>query len=165
MIKLTNLLTEIGEGTIPYKWSGPEEDSVGIHYYFKTEDGDYYLVTFTPKASEHTSDNAYRLDFYAKDGDGGFDSGIVINKGRQFRIISTIMDIIPSFIKEYPCDMILFSGSDKRNSKNDTNQRDMLYKKYVSKNIHKLEGWKFDNSTSTTKLFRTVPLPGIELKR
>jgi hypothetical protein len=161
MIKLKPLLKEIGEGTTPYKWSGPEESmSGGAIYYFTTEDGDYYKVRF-----DGTIDNAWELNFYVKN-EGEYDSGTVTNKGRQFKIISTIMDIIKSFVEEYPADLITFTGSDKAGST--TNQRDLLYKRYIEKNIHQLPGWDTNvgmpGQSGHLSLFREEPLPGMELK-
>ena len=110
MIKLKTLLTELGEGVPPYQWSGPQEQSGNINYHFTTEDNDSYRVVFTG-----TEGNDWRLDFYVKESkpNSEYDSGTVTNKGRQYKIISTIMDIMKDFIEDYPADSIVFSGADK----------------------------------------------------
>jgi hypothetical protein len=157
MIKLKPLLKEIGEGVTPYKWSGPEERFGGIIYYFTTEDNDYYKVRF-----DGTIDNGWELNFYVRDKDE-YSSGAITNKGRQFKVISTIMDIMKSFIEEYPADLITFTGSDKETS--NVNQRDLLYQAYVKKNIHKFPDWKYEiHGNGGIALFRKEPLPGMELK-
>jgi hypothetical protein len=152
MIKLKPLLKELGEGVPPYKWNGPEETSGVVEYYFTTEDNDYYKVRF-----DGMMDNDWELAFYANN-----DSGVITNKGRQFKIISTIMDIIKSFVKEYPVDLIRFTGSDKQGSI--TNQRDLLYKAYINKNISKLPGYHAVIGTTYLNIIRDEPLPGMELK-
>jgi len=152
MIKLKTLLKEIGEGVTPYKWSGPEDRIGSVEYYFTTEDNDYYKVKFVG-----TMDNDWGLAFYANN-----DSGVITNKGRQFKIISTIMDIIKSFVEEYPVDLIRFTGSDKEGAT--TNQRDLLYRAYLNKNINKLPGYHAEMGTTYLNIIRDEPLPGMELK-
>jgi len=154
MIKLKTLLKEIGEGVPPYKWSGPEERYGNVIYYFTTEDDDYYKIRF-----DGIMDNDWELSFYANS-----DGVVVINKGRQYKIISTIMDIIYSFVKEYPVDKISFTGSDKEDS--ETNQRDLLYQAYVKKNIHKFPEWKYEiHGNGGVDLIRKEQLPGMSLKQ
>lgn len=152
MIKLKSLLTEIGEGVTPYKWSGPEDRIGSVEYYFTTEDNDYYKVKFVG-----TMDNDWGLAFYANN-----DSGVITNKGRLFKIISTIMAIIKSFVEEYPVDLIRFTGSDKEGAT--TNQRDLLYRAYLNKNINKLPGYHAEMGTTYLNIIRDEPLPGMELK-
>lgn len=152
MVKLKSLLTEIGEGVTPYKWSGPEDRIGSVEYYFTTEDNDYYKVKFVG-----TMDNDWGLAFYANN-----DSGVITNKGRQFKIISTIMAIIKSFVEEYPVDLIRFTGSDKEGAT--TNQRDLLYRAYLNKNINKLPGYHAEMGTTYLNIIRDEPLPGMELK-
>jgi hypothetical protein len=123
-----------------------------VEYYFTTEDNDYYKVKFVG-----TMDNDWGLAFYANN-----DSGVITNKGRQFKIISTIMDIIKSFVEEYPVDLIRFTGSDKEGAT--TNQRDLLYRAYLNKNINKLPGYHAEMGTTYLNIIRDEPLPGMELK-
>lgn len=142
MIKLKKLLKEIGEGVAPYKWTGPEDRVGSVEYYFTTEDNDYYKVKFV-----NTMDNDWGLAFYANN-----DYGVITNKGRQFKIISTIMDIIKSFVEEYPVDLIRFTGSDKEGAT--TNQRDLLYRAYLNKNINKLPGYHAEMGTTYLNIIR-----------
>jgi hypothetical protein len=151
MIKLKTLLKEVGEGVPPYQWSGPEEKYGNVIYYFTTEDNDYYTIRF-----DGIIDNEWELSFYANSDEFG-----VINKGRQYKIISTVMDIIYSFVKEYPVDGISFTGSDKEGST--TNQRDLLYKAYVNKNIHKLAGYHANIGPRYVNIIRDEPLDDMQL--
>ena len=163
MIKLKTLLTELGEGVPPYQWSGPEDDFGYVNYFFTTEDKDYYNVIFTDGVQDNIED-AWSVNYFVKNDTDieTWDSGTVVNKGRQYKIVSTVMDIIESFIEEYPANIISFSGADKEGSK--TNQRDILYQVYVKKNIHKFPEWTYKiHSTGGVDLIRKKPLPGMQL--
>lgn len=165
MIKLKPLLKEIGEGVPPYKWSGPEDDFGYVNYFFKTEDNDYYNVIFTGGLHEDIEDS-WSINFFVKNDTDiqTWNSGTVTNKGRQFKVISTIMDIIKNFIEEYPANIISFTGSDKETS--NVNQRDLLYQAYVKKNIHKFPGWKYEiHGNGGIDLIRKEQLPGMSLKQ
>jgi hypothetical protein len=164
MIKLKTLLKEIGEGVTPYQWSGPEDDFGYVNYFFTTEDKDYYNVFFTGGVHEDIEDS-WSINFFVKNDTDiqTWNSETVTNKGRQFKIISTIMDIIKNFIQEYPANIISFTGSDKENS--ETNQRDLLYQAYVKKNIHKFPEWKYEiHGSGGVDLIRKNQLPGMSLK-
>lgn len=157
MIKLKDIIKEIGEGTTPYKWKGPEEGNHEVEYTFVTEDGDEYTVHFGESYNPNYEGIPYELEFYVSSpGDTQYQTGAVTNKGKQYRIISTIMDIIPNFIKEFPSTMITFTGSDKGGS--ETNQRDLLYQAYVKKNIGKLPGWKMEFESGKFRLIGP-PMP------
>jgi hypothetical protein len=163
MIKLKKILTELGEGVPPYQWTGPKEQSGNVNYYFTTEDNDLYRVTFTG-----TEGNDWRLDFGVKESKPDneyYNSGAVTNKGRQYKVISTVMDIMKDFIESYPANVISFSGADKEGSK--TNQREELYKKYIIKNIHLLPGWDTNvdmpGQSGHLSIFREEPLDDMEL--
>ena len=136
MIKLKSLLTEIGEGVPPYQWSGPQQDRNGdITYFFTTEDNDDYQVIFS-QSNESLEKTDWSVDFFARD-NNEWSAEIATNRGRQYRIISTVMDIILSFIKKYPANTIHIIGSDY------DGQRNKLYALYAEKNISKLQGWKY----------------------
>jgi hypothetical protein len=152
MIKLKKILTELGEGVPPYQWSGPQEKTGIVEYYFTTEDNDYYKVRF-----DGMMGNDWELAFYANN-----DSSVIINKGHQYKVISTVMDIIKSFVEEYPVDLIRFTGSDKKGAT--TNQRNLLYVRYIDKNIDKLLGYHAVIGTTYINIIRDEPLPGMELK-
>lgn len=165
--KTSKPINEIGEGTAPYKWKGPIEGDHEVNYNFETEDGDEYTVHFGESYMPKYEGIPYELEFYVSSpGDTQYQTGAVTNKGKQYRIISTIMDIIPAFVKEYPATMITFTGSDKETS--NSNQRDLLYQAYVKKNMGKLPGWKADLSSTTSDniLFRLVgpPMPKMHLQ-
>lgn len=145
-------INEIGEGVTPYKFSIGEETKYGMDYNFHTEDGDAYLVQF----DEGNFSDVYDLAFYAV-GSSGFMSDEEMNKGRQFKIISTILAIIKDFIKETPgVQGIEFSGKKKEGK--ETNQRDLLYNAYVKKHIREFPGWDFKIGNNETKLFKKETL-------
>lgn len=145
-------INEIGEGVTPYKFSIGEETKYGMDYNFHTEDGDAYLVQF----DEGNFSDVYDLAFYAV-GSSGFMSDEEMNKGRQFKIISTVLAIIKDFIKETPgVQGIEFSGKKKEGK--ETNQRDLLYNAYVKKHIGEFPGWDFKIGNNETKLFKKETL-------
>jgi len=136
MIKLKTLLKELGEGVAPYQWSGPQESRNGdVTYFFTTEDNDDYQVIFS-QSNESLEKLDWSVDFFAKD-NNRWSAEIDTNRGRQYKIISTVMDIISSFIKKYPAYTIHIIGSDY------DGQRNKLYTLYAEKNISKLQGWKY----------------------
>ena len=154
-IKLKDLLPEVGEGTTPYKWKGPIEGDHEVNYNFETEDGDEYIVHFGETYNPDYEGIPYDLEFYVSSpGTNQYSVGAVTNKGKQYRIISTIMTIIPDFVKNYPATMISFTGSDKGDGS--SNQRDLLYQAYVNKNMSKLPGWKSEFKWGTFKLTKPV---------
>jgi hypothetical protein len=143
MIKLLNILNEIGEGTTPYEWSGPHEKSGKVEYYFETEDGDKYVIDFNPSGDDEY--NVWGLTFYIDSMEDTYKNkyGVVTNKGRFFKVMSTVMSIMKNFMQngKYPTDVIAFSGSDKLGT--DTNQRNLAYQQYVEKNIKSLPDWDY----------------------
>lgn len=157
MIKLATILLEIGEGVTPYKFTGPEDRSGDIWYRFKTEDNDHYVVRFIGGFDE----DKFELMFYvANDSNVSFDQ--VVNKGKIFKVLSTVMAIIQDFVEEYPVDEIFFSGADKEGSK--TNQRDDIYRMYISKNMQKLPGWAAKTQGTMLRLRKSWKSDRLRLK-
>ena len=141
-------INEIGEGVTPYKFSIGEETKYGMDYNFKTEDGDDYLVQFDQGFYE----DEYDLAFFSV-GSKGFMSDEETNKGRQFKIVSTVIEIVKDFLKETPgTTSIIFSGKNKEGG--GINQRNLLYNKYVEKQIHNFPGWDYKIENGDTKIFK-----------
>jgi hypothetical protein len=140
MIKLVSLLKEIGEGVDPYKWTGPHEVSGRVEYYFTTEDNDEYVVDFNPSNDDKYS--VWGLTFYTTSATSDR-FGRVVNRGRLFKVMSTVMDIMKDFMEsgKYPVYIISFSGAEK--SGTITNQRDLLYQTYIKKNIDNFPDWTY----------------------
>ena len=109
MIKLKDILFEIGEGSAkPYKFKieedKPDNTDHSREVSFKTEDGDDYKVVLaaywgdtgiTEDFGSHIS-----IDFYIYYGFGTHDALVVVNKGRLFRVMSTVVKIAEEFMKD-----------------------------------------------------------------
>jgi hypothetical protein len=92
-------LYEVGEvsaQTYPYRKGKCEE--LACFYYFQTEDGDNYAVKFINLGKIHSRKEQIWSVEYSVDGPSG-DTDIV-NKGRFFRVISTVVEIIKEFVEE-----------------------------------------------------------------
>lgn len=99
---------ELGEGTsTPYSYQNIEKIAFDIRvdlvirYRFKTDDDDEYIVRFynlyaiqqKEKYFEH-----FQVEFVTSDDNG---DTIIVNKGRFYKVMSTIISIIKDFIKNY----------------------------------------------------------------
>lgn len=170
MIKLKDILKEVGEGVAPYPFklhSNIKNDSIhSVMYTFTTEDGDVYIVNFRSDASRF---NVYSLEFYptskidhtdADDADDNID--IILNKGRMFKVMSTLIEVVLKFISSVKsADQIKFTGVYKKGEMllkgiGSPTQRDNLYKQYLVKNIGKAPGWKLVDSGVVTRLIKTT---------
>ena len=173
MIKLKDILKEVGEGVAPYPFklhSNIKNNSIhSVMYTFTTEDGDVYIVNFRSDASRF---NVYSLEFYptskidhtdADDADDNID--IILNKGRMFKVMSTLVEVVLKFISSVKsADQIKFTGVYKKGEmlKNklkglgSPTQRDNLYKQYLVKNIGKAPGWKLVDSVHKFRLIKTT---------
>lgn len=121
MIKLKDILIEIGDASAKaYDWKLTHKSSLHksgtYRYKFKTEDNTYVVDIAT--ALDENPDSALYLKYGARimfgvldehyglpgSADRATDSdyGIVTNKGRQFKILSTVIKIIQAFLKEAP---------------------------------------------------------------
>ena len=148
-------INEIGEGVTPYKFSIGEETQHGMEYNFTTEGGDDYLVQFTILGYDGI--DGWDVSFYSRSKETDFMSDDETNKGEQFKIISTVMAVIGDFLKENPnCKRISFVSKDKDGQK--TNQRDLLYRAYIQKNIHKFNGWDFKIEDDKNVMFKKPPI-------
>jgi len=103
------LLEEIGQSLVkPYLYKKVDhlDDSIQykIQYIFTTEDNDKYNVQFFDMYEIHQKEkyrNYYTVE-YVTGGDNYTEGDeIVVNKGRFFKVIATVVAIIKDFISEY----------------------------------------------------------------
>lgn len=129
MIKLVNILKEIGEGTKTYSWRFNEEDEDGnLYYSFQTEKN-YYDVGVAD-----LEDGMYDLSFNAvgKDEDIDLDT----NEGVPLRVLSTVMEIAKDFIKRKDPEIVIFRPiKTKEANREDDQRRFKLYGAYLKKNV------------------------------
>jgi hypothetical protein len=158
MIRLTDLLKEVGEGITPYTFKQIKNTQLLVVYTFTTEDGDQYVVKFK---SSYSQPNNYNLSFYPgtsaseKAEDDKIDD--ITNKGDLFKILSTVVSVVKNFIsnnKNVSGISWIGVNSDKEGA---DKQRDLLYNAYLQKNINQFPNWKILPGTSSTKLKKITP--------
>jgi hypothetical protein len=154
MIKLKNILLEIGEGTAkPYKYkltrteSDPDFGDYFRLYEFVTDLGTHYEVMFEIE-EDYSKDEPWEfmnIEFGVDEKDGGGVSyKVETNKGEVFRVMATIVDITKSILKERKnIKQLTFSGSKKNE---DDNRRNNLYMAYIKKHVPNIKNVEVDGS-------------------
>jgi hypothetical protein len=154
MIKLKNILLEIGEGTAkPYKYkltrteSDPDFGDYFRLYEFVTDLGTHYEVMFEIE-EDYSKDEPWEfmnIEFGVDEKDGGGVSyKVETNKGELFRVMATIVDITKSILKERKnIKQLTFSGSKKDE---DDNRRNNLYMAYIKKHVPNIKNVEVDGS-------------------
>jgi len=150
-------LFEIGEANVQtYKisylgklkeWEGSDvSDYIMIGYEFLTEDKDKYIVTFLPIGKTQIIKGKVfnvRVDFLVS----GVHPSKLINKGRIFKVFSTICVIIKDYLKRNPQTFSIVIIPGKTEEGEET--RFKLYQKYVESQMG--SEWRsilLDNSKS-----------------
>jgi len=131
-------LNEVGEANLkPYKWKEVDRESYFVYTRFVTDSETQYDVDL--KSTNYVDDDlnnlrALGIEFSAKlKGDEGSSAKIVVNKGEMYRVMSTIADIIKTYIKKSKAQAILYSPSKKSDEEDFGTQRDNLYRAFISK--------------------------------
>jgi len=110
---LNNIILEVGEGSSnPYSYSvndnvfrGGSKNLTGRDVTFTTEDGDDYIVNFVAYYGDHSRAKEkgpfFKIDFTTVD-EYGYDNRAddVVNKGRLFRIMATIVAATKEFLND-----------------------------------------------------------------
>jgi len=110
---LNNIISEVGEGSSnPYSYSvndnvfrGSSKNLTGRDVTFTTEDGDDYIVSFAAYYGDHSNAEGrgpyFKIDFTTVDEYGYEDrADRVVNKGRLFRIMATIVKATKEFLND-----------------------------------------------------------------
>ena len=128
MIKLINILNEIGEGTAnSYPYNLKSNISANAIYTFTTESSIAYRVTL------NKINNSVEIDFLVESGEELYPE---TNKGELFKVMSTIVKITLDYINDNPdIEYIRYDPKAKDVSNSSKNQRDALYRKYIEKYI------------------------------
>jgi hypothetical protein len=131
MIKLVNILKEIGEGTKAYSWNLEDVDEDGNYWYGFETDQFYYQVGIA-----NLDDGMYDLSFNVVTKDGTFDTPLDTNEGATLRVMSTVVEIAKDFIsKEDPEIMIFRPIKTKEEDKENDMRRSRLYGAYLKKHV------------------------------
>lgn len=110
---LNNIILEVGEGSSnPYSYNvednvfrGSSKNVTGRDVTFTTEDGDDYIVSFAAYYGDHDQAKIrgpyFKVDFTTVDEYGYEDrADRVVNKGRLFRIMATIVKATKEFLND-----------------------------------------------------------------
>jgi hypothetical protein len=124
MIKLIDLLKEVGEGTAePFKVTRVSDTD----YEFETSDGTNYVIELVEQW-----DTQLLVNFGVK---GDDDYSTITNKGDLFRIMATVLIEVKKYIQENPnIDEVVIIPS--KSSDTDT-RRTNLYMAYIKKQLPK----------------------------
>jgi hypothetical protein len=138
--ELKNILKEVGEATLePYPWKKSKVKDGITFYDFETDLGSIYKVSLDrfmydnfPKINEEIP--AIEVIFAVDEGKKNYSTSKITNKGEMYRVMSTIVNIIKSFILKNPeIKVIMYSPTKKEGEKN--SKRGELYKAFIKKQI------------------------------
>ena len=147
---LNNIILEVGEGSSkPYSYSvndnvfrGSSKNLKGRDVTFTTEDGDDYIVNFVAYYGDHSRAKEkgpfFKIDFTTVD-EYGYDNRAddVVNKGRLFRIMATIVAATKEFLNDIDYKekgikkMIVMPAKSKQGD----DRRANLYSAYIKKQL------------------------------
>jgi hypothetical protein len=132
-------LFEIGMNTVqPYEYRIGKCDKLACFYYFNTEDGDKYSVRFMNLGEIHNrKKQIWQTEFMVPGKTGDTD---VVNKGRIFKVMATVIAIIKDFINSTNT-VDGLNINPVQNYKGDTRRED-LYLKYIEKILPEFPDWK-----------------------
>ena len=138
----TETLNEVGEAsTTPYKWEEAYNDHMVMEVSFETESGVEYMVQLQRAAYKGVP--ILEVEFTAgmvdPDTGGTMSSKAIINKGELFRVMSTIVDIIKYYVDNTEAQGVTYSPSKKGDETISTNQRNTLYKAFLTKQVPGVE--------------------------
>jgi len=141
MIKLVNLLKEVGEGTSqPYQYTTDDD----YYYNFTTDKGTEYEVEIMPRYITHNilnqipEEKALLMALVTFTADNDYGQSNIVNRGEMYRVMSTITQIVKNNISDNPeIGGIYFAPTKKESSSQDLsqNQRYKLYQAYIQKSI------------------------------
>ena len=147
MIKLRDILKEVGEGTAtPYKWKKVFTKEDTVFFAFKTDQGTSYKVALENYVYEDFHDDNKELPAIEVSfgiipgaepnmyGDYTGDMFTVSNKGEMYRVMSTIVNIIKDYIKRNDnIKAIIYEPIKKEGEKGF--KRNDLYMAFIKKQI------------------------------
>ena len=141
MIRLIDLLKEVGEGTSQmYKWQELSSDEWSTYVTFITESETEYQVEleyFESSFSFAKGLPGFALEFLAKlKGENEFSNTVVTNKGEVYRVMATIANIVQHYLKD---NKIITYTPEKKTGEEFGKQRDSLYKAFISKKFPNAE--------------------------
>lgn len=157
------LILEIGEGSAkPYKFQieedQPDKTDHSREVMFKTEDGDDYKVVMAAYWGDghiaKTFGSHIQIDFYIYYGRGQHSADVVVNKGRLFRVMSTVVKAAREFLKdidykEKGIDTLIIEPTKSKDD--DDHRRARLYMAYIKRQLP-IARVKYDGDQIVAKL-------------
>jgi hypothetical protein len=149
------ILEEVGDSMVtPYEYEKTSDIDLATYYKFVTEDQDHYLVRFYNMYSFQKKKRyigEYQVEFVT--GGDNYTEGdtVVVNKGRFFKVISTVISIIVEFMEEK--DPKRLKINPVRNYKKDKRRKN-IYIRYIERLLPNSYNYKkafFGNSLYITK--------------
>jgi hypothetical protein len=144
------VVTEIGDSSVkPYKFQEVDQEGRFVYIRFTTDKGTEYEVDlesmeYPDPDDEDMNVDAMGIEFMAKrKGEQGYSSKVTTNEGEIFKVMSTVSDIIKKYLKKRifsDVEYLIYSPSKKLDQDTPKNQRDMLYRKFIT---HNFSGAKF----------------------
>jgi hypothetical protein len=139
------IVQEVGEGSIkPYKFEEVDQEGRFVYIRFTTDKGTEYEVDLESMEYPDPDDEdmnvaAMGIEFLAKQkGKDGYSSKITTNEGDIFKVMSTVSDIIKKYLKKRifsDVEYLIYTPSKKPDQSSSKNQRDMLYRKFITYNF------------------------------
>jgi hypothetical protein len=139
------IVQEVGEGSVkPYKFEEVDQEGRFVYIRFTTDKGTEYEVDLESMEYPDPDDEdmniaAMGIEFLAKQkGKDGYSSKITTNEGDIFKVMSTISDIIKKYLKKRifsDVEYLIYTPSKKLDQSSSKNQRDMLYRKFITYNF------------------------------
>jgi len=155
MIKLKNILNEVGEGSVkPYKSEEVDREGRFVYVRFTTDRGTEYevdleLIEYPDPDDEDMNVDAMGIEFMAKiKGTQGYSSKVITNEGDLFKVMSTVVNIVKKYLKNRifkDVKYLIYSPSKKIDQAGSKNQRDMIYRKFIT---HAVPGARVVNNTN-----------------
>lgn len=122
-------ISEVGEtNTTPYPFRFDNVSYNEVNYNFDTEEDEYIVII--NNVDVHAG--AWEMQF----GVAGDTPQDVVNRGRVFRVMATIMAITNDFIDKYKPNILRFKPEKDEERENDK-RRFNLYMAYIKKNMRK----------------------------
>jgi hypothetical protein len=120
-------LNEIGDGSVKqYPFTFDDVSQNEVNYNFDTEEDEYVVII--------TNTDMYSGIWEMQFGTVGGTPKDVVNKGRIFNVMTTILQIANDFLGKYMPNVIKFKP-EKNEVKQDDKRRFNLYMEYVKKNM------------------------------
>jgi gamma-glutamylcyclotransferase (GGCT)/AIG2-like uncharacterized protein YtfP len=144
---LDNIISEVGEGSAkPYQFrtvkDKPDNTNHRRDVSFKTEDGDDYKVMLEAYWGDgyiaDTFGSHISIDFVIDHGFDNRDAYVVVNKGRLFRVMATVVQIAREFMKdidykEKGIDTLRIEPT--KSTDDDDHRRANLYMAYIKRQL------------------------------